>query len=117
MQIQLPAYITARRQWPRNCLKKSNTRKCQDGYTESPDGKPFGGDAVKLAEVIPQPIKRIISRGEMQAIIETGLHWTPRKYDGETAKKKITVDDDRFTLLCEFMRAPHQRAFLHLLRP
>lgn len=70
------------------------------GYTESPDGKPFNGDAGRLAEVLPHTVKQIISRGEMAAIVAGGNHHVTRKYDGELCK--VTVGGA--TILTEFMR-------------
>lgn len=56
---------------------------------DATDGKPFGGDPVKLADVFPHPDKRIISRAEMQHIIAAGNHLCQRKYDGCLSRREV----------------------------
>ena len=73
--------------------------KLADGYTESPDGQPFGGDAVKLAEVLPHPNKQIVNLAAMRNFSAQD-YLKLRKYDGELAKIKI----GGATILAEFMR-------------
>ncbi len=85
--------------------------KLADGYTESPDGKPFGGDVVKLRAVLPHPNKTLIPFAE-RSQLECSDGLLTRKYDGETGDRRlenvqIMVASPRrgnVRLLGEFMR-------------
>ena len=71
------------------------------GYTEETDGQPFGGDAAKLAEILPHPKKTLVTLAEAR-------QWSPhdylilRKYDGEF---NLLAYGGNF-ILAEFMRRP-----------
>ena len=71
------------------------------GYTEDAGGKPFGGDADKLADVLPHPRKEIVSLITMRNF--SGADFLrQRKYDGELSKLPI----GGAVVLAEFMRKP-----------
>ena len=85
--------------------------KMAKGYTEGLAGTPYGGDAAKLADVLPHPRKLLATREESRA-------WTAeqyliqRKYDGELARVRIcpsgvansTPRGKGAVVLAEFMR-------------
>jgi len=74
--------------------------KTAKGYTEETSGVPFGGDAAKLAEVLPHPRKHLVTLAEARG-------WSPvdyliqRKYDGELSTRRV----GNAVLLGELVRA------------
>lgn len=62
--------------------------KTAKGYTAETSGQPFGGDAAKLAEVLPHPRKQIVTLADAR-------QWSPtdyliqRKYDGELSTRRM----------------------------
>ena len=73
--------------------------KTRGGYTEDANGQPFGGDAAKLAEVLPHPSKTIVTLAEARQWSH-GDFLVQRKLDGELDKFTIAGAD----ILCEFMK-------------
>jgi len=77
-------------------------QKKSGGYTEDRDGQPFGGNPVKLAEVLPHPSKEIVSLQTMRNFSAQD-YLKLRKYDGELCGR---VKIGGATFLTEFMRTP-----------
>ena len=59
------------------------------GYSDDAAGRPYDGDASRIAEVLPHPAKVLASAEELQSLIDGGAGIAQRKYDGCLARLDI----------------------------
>jgi len=62
--------------------------KTSKGYTEDSGGKPFDGDAARLADVLPHPRKTIVTLAEARGW-SAGEYLIQRKLDGCLARREV----------------------------
>ena len=82
-----------------NIFARLVAEKTRGGYTGSPDGQPFGGDAARLAKVLPHPSKEMVTLQTMRNFSARDF-LIQRKMDGELDKFTVAGAE----ILCEWMK-------------